>query len=68
MTKVCQIFRSSDCDINKEELNACHWLEDKERVILKFCRRKDYDKVLKAKNDLDTTNLDLPEGSKICVY
>ena len=65
---VWQIFRSTDCDINKEELNACHWLKDNERVIVKFCWRKDYDKVLKAKNDLDPPNLDLPEGSKIFVY
>ena len=66
--KVCQIFRSLDCAVDKEDLEACHWLKDKERVIVKFCQRKDYEKVLKAKNDLqklDSTNLDLPEGSKI---
>ena len=69
-TKVCQIFRSLDGNVNKEDLDACHWLKDKERVIVKFCRRKDCEKVLKAKNDLrkvNTTNLDLPEGSKIFV-
>ena len=69
-TKVCQIFQSLDCNVNKEDLDACHWLKDKERVIVKFCRRKDCEKVLKAKNDLrklDTTNLDLLEGSKIFV-
>ena len=67
-TKVFQIFRSLDCNVNKKDLDACHWLKDKERVIVKFCRRKDCEKVLNAKNDLrnlDTTNLDLPKGSKI---
>ena len=24
-TKVCQIFRSFDCNVNKEDLDACHW-------------------------------------------
>ena len=41
---------------------------DKEQVIAKFCRRKDCEKVLKAKNDLrklKTNKLHLPEGSKI---
>ena len=59
-----------NCNVSKEDLDAGHWLKDKERVIVKFCRRKDCEKVLKAKNDLqklDTTNLDLPEGSKIFV-
>ena len=69
-TQVCQIFRSLDCNVNKDDLDACHWLKDKERVIVKFCGRKDCEKVLKANNDLrklNITNLDLPEGSKIFV-
>ena len=69
-TKVCQIFQSLNCNVDKEDLDACYWLEDKERVIAKFCRRKDCEKVLSAKSDLqklDTTNLDLPESSKIFV-
>ena len=68
--KMSQIFRSLDCNVNKEDLDACHWLKHKERVFVNFCRRKDSEKVLKAKNDLrklDTTKLDLPEGSKIFV-
>ena len=69
-TKVCQIFQSLDFNVDKEDLDACHWLKDKKRVIVKFCRRKDCEKVLKAKNDLrklDSTNLDLREGSKIFI-
>ena len=67
MTK---LKRSLDCNVNKEDLDACHWLMDEGRVIVKFCQRKGCEKVLKAKNDLrklDTTNLDLPEGSKIFI-
>ena len=69
-TKVCQIFQSLNCNVDKEYLDACHWLKDNERVIVKFCRRKDCEKVLSAKSDLqklDTTNLDLSECSKIFV-
>ena len=69
-TKVRQIFQSLDCNADKEDLDACHWLKDKEQVIVKFCRTKDCEKVLKAKNDLrkfDSTNLDLPKGSKIFI-
>ena len=33
-TKVCQIFRSLDCSVNKEDLDACQWLKDKEPVIV----------------------------------
>ena len=59
-----------DCNTDKEDLDACHWLKDKEQVIAKFCRRKDCEKVLKAKNNLrklDSTNLDLLEGCKIFI-
>ena len=69
-TKVFQIFRSLDCNVDKEDLDVSHRLKDKERVIVKLCRRKDCEKNLKAKNELwklDTTNLDLPEESKILV-
>ena len=69
-TKLCKIFRSLDCNVNREDLDACHSLMDKKRVIVKFCQRKDCGKVLKAKNDLrklNTTNLDLPERSNTFV-
>ena len=69
-TKVCQFFQSLDCNISKDDLDAFHWLKDKERVTVKFCRKKDVEKVLKAKTDLrklNTTNLDLPKESRIIV-
>ena len=67
-TRMCQICQSLGCNVNKKHLVACFWLKDTERVIVTFCQRKDYEKVLKAKNDLrelNTTNLDLREGSEI---
>ena len=66
-TKVCQISQNLDCNTNKDDLDACHWLKNKEQIIVKFCRRKDSEKVLEAKKDLqklNTTNLDLTEGSR----
>ena len=50
-TRVCQIFQSLDCNISKGDLDACHWLRNMELVIVKFCRKKDFKKVLKAKKD-----------------
>ena len=61
-TKVCQNFQSWDCNVNKEDLDAFHWLKNKERVIVTFCQRKDCEKVSKAKNNirkLSATNLDI---------
>ena len=66
-TKLCKVFQNLDCNVNTKDLDACHWLKNKEQVILKLRRWKDCEKVLKAKNDLkkpNTTNLDLLEGSK----
>ena len=65
---MCQICQSLDYNVNKEHLVACYWFKDTERVIIKFCQRKDCEKVLKAKNELrelSKTNLDLGEGSEI---
>ena len=62
------MFQSLDCNVSKEDLDACHFLKDQEEVIVKFCQGKNYEKVLKANNDLrklDTANLDVAEGSKI---
>ena len=46
---MCQ---SSDCNVHEDDLDAYHWLKNKERVIVKFYRRKDCEKVLKAQNDI----------------
>ena len=35
--KVWQIFQSLDYNVNKENVDAGHWLNKMERVILKFC-------------------------------
>ena len=43
-------FQSLNCNVDKNDLDVCHWLKDKERVIVKFCRSKDSEKVVKAKN------------------
>lgn len=33
--------RSLDCNVEEEDLDACHSFKDKKRVIVKFCPRKD---------------------------
>ena len=69
-TKVCQISQSLDCNVNKKNSDACHWLKDKEEVFVMFSQRKNCHKVLKAKKELqklNTTNLDPSEGSKVIV-
>ena len=66
--KMWQIFQSLDYNVNKENVDAGHWLNKKESYLKVLL--KDYEKVLKAKNKLrklDTTNLDLLERSKIFV-
>ena len=47
--KTCQFFRSLDCIVSKEDLDACHWLKEKERVIVKLCRKKDVRKFWKIR-------------------
>ena len=67
---MCQIFQSLNCNVNKSDLDACHWLKNKEQVVVKFCQMKDCETVLKAKSDLpnlNKTNIDLSKGSRIFV-
>ena len=42
--KACQIFLSPDRNVNKDNLDACHRLKDKERVIAKFFGGNDWEK------------------------
>lgn len=57
---------SLNFNVRKDDLDACHCLKNKERVIIKFYRRNNFKKILKLKNELrklNTTNIDLPQGS-----
>ena len=68
--KVCQIFGAIGISVNKNDIDNCHRLRDKERTIVKFLRRKDWKQVLRCKRDLrsiNMSNLDLPEGTKLFI-
>ena len=69
--KVLSIFQKFDNTIAPEFTDDCHQLgKNKDRVIVKFTRRKDCKQVFQVKKDLkDLTadDLDLPRGTKIFV-
>ena len=49
---VCQIFEAIGVSLDKNNIDECHKLRDKERTIVNFLRRKDYKQVLRCKKDL----------------
>ena len=69
--KALLIFQKVDCTIAPEFNDDCHRFgKNKDRVIVKFTRRKDCKQVFQVKKDLkDLTadDLDLPRGTKIFV-
>ena len=55
------------CD---RDIQACHRLKDKDRIIVKFTNRKDCLRILRVKRQLKglyPAVVDLPEGTKIFV-
>ena len=57
---VLNILEKIDVTIMSENVEACHWLKSKggqKKVIVKFSKRKDAEKVRKAKRKLKTTDL-----------
>ena len=57
---VLSILEKTDVIIMSENVEACRWLKskgDQKKVIIKFSKRKDAEKVRKAKRKLKTTDL-----------
>ena len=57
-------------DICDRDIQACHRLKDKDRIIVKFTNRKDCLRILRVKRQLKglyPAVVDLPEGTKIFV-
>ena len=57
------VFGKLVCNVIKDNLNVYHWLKDKTRVILKFCKQEDCEQVFRVKNNLTKRNMangDLP--------
>ena len=59
-SKVCEIFREYDADIDPVTINTCHRLKSDhwpKQVIVKLARRKDASKILRGKKKVKTTDL-----------
>ena len=68
--KVCDVFQEIGVDICDRDIQACHRLKDKDRIIVKFTNRKDCLRILRVKRQLKglyPAVVDLPEGTKIFV-
>ena len=55
--------------ISHKDLDTCYWLKHKERAIVKFCKKKHCQKVIRIKSDLRKANMaeiDLPVES--CIF
>ena len=56
--KVIQSFGKSGCNIDSSNIEACHRItEGNDRVIVKFSRRKDCQKVLSVKKNLQKSKM-----------
>ena len=67
---VCKVLNSIGFDIGENRIGSCHRLTKSDRTIVKFSRRKDCQHLMrinKGLEDLSLTNLNFPEGTKICV-
>ena len=68
---VLNIFDEMGCQIQKENIEACHRIsKHNDRTIMKFARRKDCQQVLSVKRDLKKLSLEdigLPEKAKIFI-
>ena len=68
--KVCDLIQEIGLDICDRDIQACHRLKEKGRTIVKFTNRKDCLRILRVKRQLkglDTSVVDLPEGTKIFI-
>ena len=66
--KVGDILSKLDISITGTDIQACHRLKDKDRVIVKFSNRKTTMEVLRNRKKLKTvemSSLDFPEETKI---
>ena len=57
---VLNVFSTIDVTVDSENIEACHWLKSKSgvnKVIVKFSKRKDAERVRNAKKKLKSTDL-----------
>ena len=69
--RFCRVQKSTGANVTDEKIEACHQLNKYTgRTIIKFWRRKDSDKVMRVKSELEKLNpaeLDFPEGKKLYI-
>ena len=57
--KVIQVFEKASCNIDSSNIEACHRItKKKDRVIVKFSRRKDCQRVLSVKKNLQKLKME----------
>ena len=60
--KVLKLLEKIDVEVHPDHIEACHWIKSNagpKKVIIKMSRRKDADKIRKAKKKLKDLNLSL---------
>ena len=57
--KFCQLFEAIGVSLDKNDIDDCQRLRDKERTIVKFLQRKDRKQVLWCKKDLKSINMSI---------
>ena len=69
--RFCRVLKSIGANVTDEKIEACHQV-NKYTVwtIIKFWRRKDNDKIMRIKSELEKLNpadLNFPEGKKLYI-
>ena len=67
---VCRVFKRIGVEIDERNVQTCHHLKEKERIIVKLVNMKDCLQILRVKKELkslDPTELDFPENTNIFV-
>ena len=67
---LCGVFKKTGVEIVKQNVQACHYLKEKQIIIVKFVNRTDCLQILRIKKELkslDPTMLEFPDMTKIFV-
>ena len=67
---LCGVFKKTGVEIVKQNVQACHYLKEKQIIIVKFVNRTDCLQILRIKKELkslDPTMLEFPDNTKIFV-
>ena len=69
--RFCRVLKSIAANVTDEKIEACHQVNKYTGwTIIKFWRRKDNDKIMRIKSELENLNpadLNFPEGKKLYI-